>query len=203
MPALETSILLLAIIVVGSYLIGSIPFGLLVSKLFQLPDPRGFGSKNIGATNILRSGSKLAALMTVLLDAGKGTVAVLLALRISGIDGAQVAALSAFLGHVFPIWLGFKGGKGVATLFGVIVAMSPLTGFLALCSWAFTFFVFRYSSLSAIMAALVTPPIALFSGNQHMIAMLLVMAGMLLWTHRANIKRLIEGNEPMVNLRKK
>ena len=203
MPALETSILLLAVIVIGGYLIGSIPFGLFVSKLFRLPDPREYGSKNIGATNVLRSGSKAAALTTVLLDAGKGAVAVYLACMIAGADGAQVAGLSAFLGHAYPIWLGFKGGKGVATLFGVIVTMSPLIGFLALCAWLFTFFVFRYSSLAALMAALVTPPIALFTGNQDMLAMLIVMAVMLFWTHRANIKRLVEGNEPMVNLKKK
>ena len=203
MPALETSVLLLAVIVIGGYLIGSIPFGLLVSKLFRLPDPRGYGSKNIGATNVLRSGSKIAALTTVLLDAGKGVAAVLFANMIAGADGAQVAGLAAFVGHAYPIWLGFKGGKGVATLFGVIVTMSPLIGFLALCAWLFTFFVFRYSSLSALMAAIVTPPIAMFTGNQDMLAMLIVMAAMLFWTHRANIKRLVEGSEPMVNLKKK
>lgn len=203
MPEIEASLLLITIIVIGSYVIGSVPFGLLVSRLFGLPDPREIGSKNIGATNVLRSGSKIAALMTVLLDAAKGTISVLIAIQIAGQAGGQAAALAAFLGHVFPVWLGFKGGKGVATLLGAILGLSPLVGILAFCVWLITFAALRYSSLSAVVAATATPLIAYITGHENMLVMLLVMALMLFWTHRANIGRLIAGNEPKINFGKK
>ena len=198
MPVIETSPLILLAVAIAAYLLGSIPFGLVVSKLFSLPDPRTIGSNNIGATNVLRSGSKPAALATVLLDGAKGFFAVVVGCVFGGEDAMQIAALCAFLGHVFPIWLNFKGGKGVATLLGALVGLAPLVGFIALLAWLFTFFVFRYSSLSALMSALVTTPVAVILGFQSMAAVLVVLTIMLFWRHSDNIKRLGDGTEQMV-----
>lgn len=203
MPDFETSALALLGVALFSYLLGSIPFGIVVSKLFRLPDPRDVGSGNIGATNVLRSGSKVAALLTVLLDGAKGLAAVLLAKSYFGADAAQVAALFSFFGHIFPVWLGFKGGKGVATLLGTLIGLHPLLGLIALGSWLFTYFVFRYSSLSAVMAALITPPVALIIGFGNAFIVLVIMAVMLLWRHRENIERLRTGTEPIVDWSKK
>lgn len=199
MPSFDTPVAGLVVIAVLAYLIGSIPFGLLVAKAFNLPDPRGIGSGSIGATNVLRTGSRTAALLTVLLDAAKGTLAVLVALVLVGEDAAQVAALAAVLGHCYSVWLKFKGGKGVATIFGSILAISPLVAIMALGAWVFTFFVFRYSSLAALIAALITPLVAVIGGFARMFILLIILALLLIWRHRANISRLRDGTEPMVN----
>lgn len=203
MPAFETSITLLVIVAVGAYLMGSVPFGIVVTRLFGLGDIRKIGSGNIGATNVLRTGSKSAALATVLLDAGKGLLAVLLAARFIGPDAAQVAGLFAFLGHLLPIWLGFRGGKGVATLLGVLVGLAPLVGLIAFGAWLFTFFVYRISSLSAIVAAVLTPLVAYIVGFEELTALILLTAVLLIWKHRGNIQRLIDGTEPMTVWSKK
>ena len=203
MPLLETSPIMLLVVAAGAYLLGSIPFGIVVSKLFGLPDPRTIGSNNIGATNVLRSGSKIAALTTVLLDGAKGLAAVLIAKALFGPDAAQVAALFSFLGHIFPVWLGFKGGKGVATLLGTLIGLSTLLGFMALSAWLFTYFVFRYSSLSALMSAVITPLVAFLVGFNDMVVVLAIMAGILIWRHKANIERLRDGTEPMVDWSRK
>ena len=203
MPLLETSPIMLLVVAAGAYLLGSIPFGIVVSKLFGLPDPRTIGSNNIGATNVLRSGSKIAALTTVLLDGAKGLAAVLIAKALFGPDAAQVAALFSFLGHIFPVWLGFKGGKGVATLLGTLIGLSTLLGFMALSAWLFTYFVFRYSSLSALMSAVITPLVAFFVGFSDLVVVLAIMAGILIWRHKANIERLRDGTEPMVDWSRK
>lgn len=203
MPVFETPLILLLCVVIGAYLIGSIPFGIVVSRVFGLPDPRTIGSQNIGATNVLRSGSKLAALATVLLDGAKGLVAVIAARSIAGEDAAQLAALSSFLGHLFPVWLNFKGGKGVATLLGTSIGLSPVLGLIALGSWLFTYFVYRYSSLSALMSAIVTPLIGYMIGFGHAMVVLAIMAALLIWRHRENIARLRDGTEPMVDWSKK
>lgn len=203
MPVLETSPIMLLVVAAGAYLLGSIPFGIVVSKLFGLPDPRTIGSNNIGATNVLRSGSKIAALTTVLLDGAKGLAAVLIAKALFGPDAAQVAALFSFLGHIFPVWLGFKGGKGVATLLGTLIGLSTLLGFMALSAWLFTYFVFRYSSLSALMSAVITPLVAFLVGFNDMVVVLAIMAGILIWRHKANIERLRDGTEPMVDWSRK
>ncbi len=203
MPVLETSLIMLLVVAAGAYLLGSIPFGIVVSKLFGLPDPRTIGSQNIGATNVLRSGSKSAALTTVLLDGAKGLVAVLVAKAVFGADAAQVAALFSFVGHIFPVWLGFKGGKGVATLLGTLIGLSPLLGFMALSAWLFTYFVFRYSSLSALMSAVITPLVAFLVGFGDMVVVLVIMAVLLIWRHKANIERLRDGTEPMVDWSRK
>ncbi len=203
MPELETSVLALLGVAALAYLLGSIPFGIVVSRLFGLPDPRGVGSGNIGATNVLRTGSKAAALLTVLLDGAKGLIAVLLAKAAFAADAAQVAALFAFLGHIFPIWLRFKGGKGVATLLGTLIGLHPLLGLIALGSWLFTYFVFRYSSLSALMSAVITPVVGLMIGFGHVFFVLIIMAALLIWRHKENIERLRSGTEPLVDWSKK
>lgn len=199
MPQFETSLMLLLGVAIGAYLLGSIPFGVIVSRVMGLADPRTIGSKSIGATNVLRSGSKLAALATVLLDAAKGLVAVIVAELLYADDAGQVAGLASFLGHLFPVWLGFKGGKGVATALGALVGLAPMLGLIALGAWLFTYFVFRYSSLSALMSAVITPVVALLIGFGHYFVLLVVMSGLLIWRHRANIERLRDGSEPMVD----
>ena len=203
MPNFDTSVGILAGIFLLAYLIGSVPFGVLVARAFKLPDPRGIGSGSIGATNVLRTGSKTAALLTVFLDAAKGTLAVLIGLVFFGDDAAQIAALGAVLGHCYSFVLKFKGGKGVATILGVILALSPMVALMALGAWLFTYFVFRYSSLSALLAALVTPPVAAIVGFGHMFILLIVLSLILIWRHRSNISRLRDGTEPMVDWGKK
>lgn len=198
MPEFDTSLAEILITALLAYLAGSIPFGLLVSRAFGLPDPRSIGSGNIGATNVLRTGSRAAALTTLLLDAAKGLVAVVVARAAAGDDAAQVAGLAAFLGHVFSVWLGFRGGKGVATLLGALTGFGALVGLAAMAAWLGTFLVSRISSLSALVAAAVTPAVALLLGQGQLVAATLFMAVVVFWSHRANIRRLIGGTEPRV-----
>ncbi|MBU3736035.1 MAG: glycerol-3-phosphate 1-O-acyltransferase PlsY [Methylobacterium sp.] len=183
--------------VLGAYLLGSIAFGILVSKLFKLPDPRTVGSGNPGATNVMRSGRKTAALLTLLGDAGKGWLAVWLALH-SGLDEAWVCAvaIAVFAGHLFPVFFGFKGGKGVATAAGILFALSPWMGLAVLGTWILAFLMFRISSLSALTAALFAPVFALvFSGPSLTTLSVLGLCVMLVWTHRSNIRKLLAGTE--------
>ena len=195
-PPFDSPATLLVATVFAAYLLGSIPFGLIVTRLWGLGDVRKIGSGNIGATNVLRTGSKSAALATVLLDAGKGFLPVLLARALVGEDAAQLAALFSFLGHVFPVWLGFRGGKGVATIAGALLALAPLVGLIALATWIVTFLVARISSIAALVAGLVTPLAAFLLGLPETTAVLAVMAGMMIWKHRDNIRRLLSGKEP-------
>ena len=198
MPELVTPLGILLAIGAGAYLLGSVPFGVVVSRLFGLADPRTIGSGNIGATNVLRSGSKLAAVLTLLLDALKGTAAVLAARQFGGEDAAQLAGLCAFAGHVWPIYLGFRGGKGVATLLGILAALSPVVGLVAVLTWLTTAAVSRMSSLAAIFAAVVTPAGAALLGQGDKVALLIVLSAILIWRHRGNIARLREGSEPRI-----
>ena len=185
------------------YFLGSIPFGLLLTRLSGLGDIRTIGSGNIGATNVLRTGHKGLAALTLLLDGLKGTAAVLIGYRIGAIygyavDGALVAGLAAFIGHIFPVWLRFKGGKGVATYIGVIGGL-VWPGALIFCGvWLATAYLTRYSSASALAASVATP-VALFALG-HVIEALLavVMTIILLWKHSANIRRLLRGEEPKI-----
>ncbi|MEM8804416.1 MAG: glycerol-3-phosphate 1-O-acyltransferase PlsY [Pseudomonadota bacterium] len=203
MPDFETSALALLLVAALAYLLGSVPFGVVVSKLFGLPDPRSIGSGNIGATNVLRSGSKPAAVVTVLLDGAKGLVAVVLAKSFFGADAAQVAGLFAFVGHIFSLWLGFKGGKGVATFLGVLIGFSLMLGAIAAGLWLLGYAVFRISSLSALTSAVITPLAALFTGFGSTFIVLVVMSALLVWRHKENIQRLRSGTEPSVNWGKK
>lgn len=183
--------------IVAAYLIGSIAFGILISKLFGLPDPRTVGSGNIGATNVARSGKKLPAILTLLGDAFKGWLPVWLALQ-SGMLMWVVAAvgLAVFFGHLFPIYHRFKGGKGVATALGVMLAISSMLGLAALITWAIVFAMSRYSSLAAIVAAVLSPLYAWFLlPYQDYVVMMLVIAVMLIWRHKSNIQKLLAGTE--------
>lgn len=184
--------------IVAAYLLGSVSFGILLSKLFGLPDPRTVGSGNPGATNVLRSGKKLVALLTLLGDAGKGWLAVWLALRY-GLHGAAVAAigLAAFVGHLYPLYYGFRGGKGVATALGVLLAVSLWLGLAVLLVWLLAFALWRYSSLAAILAALLAPPLAwwLLPDAPAYWGMTVVLALLLIWRHRGNIRKLWQGTE--------
>ena len=183
--------------IVAAYLIGSIAFGILISKLFGLPDPRTVGSGNIGATNVARSGKKLPAILTLLGDAFKGWLPVCLALQ-SGMLMWVVAGvgLAVFFGHLFPIFHRFKGGKGVATALGVMLAISLMLGLAALITWAIVFAISRYSSLAAIVAAVLSPLYAwVLLPYKDYVIMMFVIAVMLVWRHRSNIEKLLAGTE--------
>jgi acyl phosphate:glycerol-3-phosphate acyltransferase len=179
------------------YLLGSIPFGLVLTRLAGLGDIRSIGSGNIGATNVLRTGNKKLAAATLLLDALKGTFAALIAAH-WGTDAALIAGLSAFLGHVFPVWLKFKGGKGVATYLGVLLGLAPAMALVFALVWAAAAYLSRYSSASALLATLIVPVVTLFSGAP---VTAVVLAGMsiIVWIkHRANISRLLAGTESRI-----
>ena len=180
------------------YLSGSIPFGLVLSKYAGLGDIRKIGSGNIGATNVLRTGNKGLAAATLLLDGLKATVAVLLVNHWYGQTPAHAAALGAFLGHAFPVWLGFKGGKGVATYIGGLFGLAWPAGLAFAAIWLATAYFTRFSSLAAMTASIATPAILMYLGHPMTAGLFLVMTLLLLWFHRANIGRLRAGSEPPI-----
>lgn len=185
------------------YLLGSIPFGLLLTKAAGLGDIRNVGSGNIGATNVLRTGHKGLALATLLLDALKGLAAVLLAHWLGARFGYAVAAglfggLGAFLGHIFPVWLGFKGGKGVATYIGVLYALHWPAALLCCGTWLAMALLMRYSSLAALVAAVVTPLTLLGFGDRPAALLFVILSALLIWKHKGNIQRLLAGEEPRI-----
>lgn len=180
------------------YLLGSIPFGLLLTRIGGKGDIRAIGSGNIGATNVLRSGSKVLALLTLLADAAKGFIAVSLVWSFGNDQAAYLAGLAAFAGHLFPVWLNFRGGKGIAVFIGAMLAMSPLTGILFLVVWLLVAVVFRISSLSAIIALLTSVPLLIFLGEHDTALYAAVMVGLSLYAHRENISRLRAGTEPKI-----
>ena len=183
--------------IVAAYLLGSISFGILISRMFGLPDPRTVGSGNPGATNVLRSGKKLAALLTLLGDAFKGWFPVWLALQ-SGMLMWVVSwvGFAVFLGHLYPLYYRFKGGKGVATALGVLLALSGWLGLAVLVVWLVVFAIWRYSSLAAIVAALLAPVVAYFLlPYQDYLLLTLVITVLLIWRHRSNIQKLLAGTE--------
>ena len=183
--------------IVAAYLIGSISFGIIFSKLFGLPDPRTVGSGNIGATNIARSGNKLPAILTWLGDAFKGWLPVWLALQTDMLMWVVAAVgLAVFFGHLYPIYHKFKGGKGVATALGVMLAVSPMLALACLATWVIVFAISRISSLSAIVTATLSPVYAWFLlPYKNYVMMVLVMAVMLVWRHKTNIQKLFAGTE--------
>ncbi|MEM7643763.1 MAG: glycerol-3-phosphate 1-O-acyltransferase PlsY [Pseudomonadota bacterium] len=197
MPDLTAAPFVLPVVGLLAYLLGSVPFGIVMARLFGLGDLRQIGSGNIGATNVLRTGNKLAALLTLIGDAGKGGAAVLLARALVGEDAAQVAGLCAFLGHGFPIFLGFQGGKGVATFLGTILALAFPLGLAACATWLAVAALFRMSSLAALVAAVSAPLWALWLAPQA-VALCAVLAALILWWHRANIRRIRAGQEPRI-----
>lgn len=200
-------IVLLAVL--AAYLLGSVPFAVVCSRLFGLADPRSYGSKNPGATNVLRSGNKAAAALTLLGDMAKGWLAVFLAQTFGpkfgfsdGLVGA--VALAVFFGHLFPVFLRFKGGKGVATAAGVLLALDPLLGLVTLGIWLAIAFVLRYSSLAALVAAAAAPVVAFFLwGSGALLLVVGVIACALIVKHWANLQRLMAGTEPKIGARKK
>jgi glycerol-3-phosphate acyltransferase PlsY len=181
-----------------SYLVGSIPFGLLVTRALGLGDVRKIGSGNIGATNVLRTGNKAAAAATLILDAAKGAVPVLLARAYLDEPAAQIAGLGAFLGHLFPVWLKFKGGKGVATFLGVVLALAWPVGLIACATWLLVAATARISSLSALVAAAMTPVWLWLLGPREAAWLGAVLAALVLLRHHANIRRMIAGTEPRI-----
>jgi glycerol-3-phosphate acyltransferase PlsY len=190
--------LTLALTFALAYLVGSIPFGVLIARALGLGDLRKIGSGNIGATNVLRTGNKRAAAATLLLDAAKGAVAVLAARYFAGETAAMLAGLAAFLGHLYPVWLGFRGGKGVATFLGVLLALAWPVGLLACATWAAVAAAFRYSSLAALAAAASAPVWLLLLGPRQAVWLALALAALVFLRHRANIGRLFGGTEPRI-----
>jgi acyl phosphate:glycerol-3-phosphate acyltransferase len=187
---------LIAALVFG-YLLGSIPFGLLVTRAAGLGDVRKIGSGNIGATNVLRTGNKKLAALTLLLDALKGTVAVLVA-GLYAPEAALVAGFGAFLGHLFPVWLGFKGGKGVATYLGVLIALAWQGALVFAVAWLLVAFLTRYSSLAALVAAVAVPVALYFLGLRDAAALFAIMSAIVFIKHHANISRLLAGTETRI-----
>lgn len=198
MPDFTSAPLSVALTAVLAYLLGSIPFGIVITRAFGLGDLRKIGSGNIGATNVLRTGNKPAALATLLLDAGKGGIAVLIARAMVGPDAAQVAALFSFLGHLFPIWLGFKGGKGVATFLGTLLVLAFPAGLAACATWAVTAAISRISSLSALVAAALSPVWLVVLGYPQMAVLAIALAALIFARHNANIARIRAGTEPRI-----
>jgi glycerol-3-phosphate acyltransferase PlsY len=199
--------LLLVALALG-YLLGSIPFGLLLTRLAGLGDIRSVGSGNIGATNALRTGNRWVALGTLVGDAGKGAVAVLLMGVLASEAGANtgwmagLAALGAFLGHVFPVWLGFKGGKGVSTFIGILLALHWPVGLLFCATWLVVALVSRYSSLSALVAALLTPVYLAWLDQWQFVGLGVLLVLLIYFAHRENISRLISGTESRIGQKK-
>ena len=198
MPEIVSPVAVLLLWTLLGYALGSVPFGVLLSRAMGLGDLRQIGSGNIGATNVLRTGSKSAALGTLLLDGGKGAVAVLLARAFAGEDAAQLAGLAAFLGHCYPVWLRFRGGKGVATFLGILLALAWPVGLAACGAWLAAAVAVRISSLAALVAALAAPVLALLLGAPSAVALCLALAALIFWRHRANIARLAAGTEPRI-----
>ncbi|MBA3756128.1 MAG: glycerol-3-phosphate 1-O-acyltransferase PlsY [Nitrosomonas sp.] len=184
-----------------AYLLGSVSFAVVSSWVFKLPDPRTYGSKNPGATNVLRSGKKAAAVLTLLGDAGKGWFAVVLAQYYAslwglGNEGIAVVALAVFLGHVFPVFLRFQGGKGVATAVGVLLGLNPWIGLMAIATWLLVAMIWRISSLSALVAAMLSPLYAVsILGFEGSTLAVFLMSLVLIWRHQSNIVNLMAGKE--------
>jgi glycerol-3-phosphate acyltransferase PlsY len=198
--------LLLTLAGLGGYLLGSIPFGLVITRLLGLGDIRAIGSGNIGATNVLRTGNKGAALATLLLDSGKGAIAALLARYVLAasvapdlaVEAGIVAGVAAVLGHNFPIWLKFKGGKGVATTLGTLLATAPYVGLAACGVWLLTAVITRYSSLAALMALTVAPVIAWYLATPAHAAAFALLAALAWIRHGENLRRLLNGSESRI-----
>jgi len=198
---MNTATMNMILFAMGAYLIGSVSFAIVVSKLLRLEDPRTYGSQNPGATNVLRTGNKLAAVLTLVGDCAKGWFAVVLAIYFStplelGIAGVSLAAFAVFAGHVWPVFFGFKGGKGVATALGVLLALSPPVGVTTLCTWIIIAYTYRYSSLAALVAAVFAPiyQLLLFGPGVKLVAIFL-MSVILIYRHRGNIANLRAGTE--------
>ncbi|HEX2379298.1 MAG TPA: glycerol-3-phosphate 1-O-acyltransferase PlsY [Methyloceanibacter sp.] len=200
-PADWSSALVYLSALVFGYLLGSIPFGLILAKLFGLGDLRKIGSGNIGATNVLRAGSKWLAALTLLLDAAKGTLAVLVAARWGG-TAAMLAGFGAFLGHLFPVWLRFDGGKGVATFIGVLLGLYWPAALVFCAVWLLIALVTRYSSLSALVASAASVGVLAVTAQWRLVGLFLLLTALLYIRHAANIGRLVRGEETRIGANK-
>ncbi|MDX1742621.1 MAG: glycerol-3-phosphate 1-O-acyltransferase PlsY [Ruegeria sp.] len=198
MPSFDSSMTQLLLWAVLGYLMGSIPFGMIIARVMGLGNLRSIGSGNIGATNVLRTGNKPAAALTLFFDAAKGAIAVLLARALAQEDAAQIAALAAFLGHCFPVWLGFKGGKGVATFLGLWLALDWRVGVACCLTWLVAALIWRISSLSALAAAAMSAVWVLSLTNGSALALSIVLTVLVFWRHRANLQRIKAGTEPKI-----
>ena len=198
MPPIETSVELILFWAVAGYVIGSIAFGMLLARLMGLGNLRDIGSGNIGATNVLRTGNKKAAALTLVLDGAKGAVAVLLARAFAGEDAAQAAALGAMIGHCYPVWLGFRGGKGVATFLGLMLALAWPVGLACCAVWLATAALSRISSLSALAAAASSTFLLVFLGYGEMLLLGIALTLLIFWRHRDNIRRIRAGTESRI-----
>jgi acyl phosphate:glycerol-3-phosphate acyltransferase len=202
MPDITHGWPVLALVALLAYLLGSVPFGVVISRAMGLGDLRKIGSGNIGATNVLRTGSKPAAALTVLLDAGKGAAAVLIGRWLLGEDAAQIAGLAAFVGHIFPIYLRFKGGKGMATFLGVMLALAWPVGLAACATWLVVAVIGRISSLAALMSAALTSLWLFLLDRGELIVLVVVLTILIYIRHAANLRRLKAGTEPRIGQRK-
>ena len=196
-----------ALVILGAYLIGSVSFAVLASKVMRLPDPHSYGSGNPGATNVLRTGNKLAAILTLIGDAAKGYVAVVLARVLIGVEidswVLPAVAAAAFVGHLFPVFHGFKGGKGVATALGILLAIDWVLGLTTLSTWLIVAVFLRYSSLAALVSAAFAPIYFIFLfGIQPMAIAIAVMSALLIWRHKSNIQKLLNGEEGRIGSKK-
>jgi len=198
MPAFENAPLVLLLWAGLGYLLGSIPFGMVLARVMGLGNLRDIGSGNIGATNVLRTGNKLAAALTLILDGAKGAVAVLLARALAGEDAAQIAGLAAMLGHCFPIWLRFAGGKGVATFLGIVLALAWPVGLACCGAWLVGALTTKLSSMGALAAAAASVPLAWLLGAPSAVFLCLLLAALIYWRHSANIARIAAGTEPKI-----
>ncbi|MGR3565892.1 MAG: glycerol-3-phosphate 1-O-acyltransferase PlsY [Heliomarina sp.] len=198
MPVLDTAPILLLLCAVMGYVLGSIASGMILARVMNLGDLRSIGSGNIGATNVLRTGNKLAAALTLLFDGAKGAVAVLIARQIGGEDAAQIAGLAAFIGHCYPVWLGFKGGKGVATFLGLWLALAWPVGLACCAVWLLTALTTRISSLSALVAAASALVWAIVFDRSETLLLGALVVALVFWRHRSNIARLMNGTEPRI-----
>ena len=198
MPPIETSVFLLLLWAAVGYLVGSVSGGMAMSRIFNLGNLRDIGSGNIGATNVLRTGNKAAAAGTLLIDAAKGAIVALIAWAITGEDAAQVAGFMAFVGHCYPVFLGFKGGKGVATFLGLLLALAWPVGIASCLTWLVGAAVSRISSFAAILAAAMSTLWITFLGQGQMLIMGVLLTLLVFWRHRANIQRLRAGTEPKI-----
>jgi len=197
-PVFDLPITLAIPIALAAYLLGSIPFGMVIARFMGLGNLRDIGSGNIGATNVLRTGNKLAAFLTLLFDSGKGGAAVLIAGAIYGETAAQLAGLCAFLGHLFPIWLRFKGGKGVATFLGLLLALNFAAGFAACMTWLACAAILRISSAAALAAAAAAPVWLAIFGAHHTVGLAILLAALVWIKHHSNIHRIFNGTEPKI-----
>lgn len=198
MPVLDSPPSLLAFTALAAYLLGSVPFGVLITRIMGLGDLRSIGSGNIGATNVLRTGNRAAAAATLILDAGKGAAAVLAARALIGEDAAQLAGLAAFVGHLFPVFLRFRGGKGVATFIGTVLALAWPVGLVVCATWLAVAWLWRYSSLAGMAGAVSAPLWALALGHGGMATLATALAALVLLRHRDNIARLRAGTESRI-----